>query len=82
MGDNLDMCVYFSAEPYLAKMSGDNLGIQMRKSAYLVTPYQAAKRTSINSTFFSSLSSLSNEYIHCPDPRIQQTIGYNFSKLT
>lgn len=53
------MCVYFSAEPFIMKVSGEEITLQMGKSAYMVCYYPPAKRTSINSEFFRSLSHLS-----------------------
>ena len=81
VGDTIDMCAYFSAEPSIIRMAGEDITLEVNRSAFMVCYYPAAKRTSLNSTFFSSLSLLSCEYIHCPDVRNQQTICYNFNKM-
>lgn len=80
IGDTVDICAYFSAEPALVKCPSGYIP-KIRKSAYMVCYYPVAKRTSLNSAFFSRLTTLSCEYIHCPDVHNKETIAYNFKKL-
>jgi hypothetical protein len=71
IGDVVDMCVYFSAEPCISRIAGREISLALGRSAFLVTCYPPAKRSSVSNTFFTSIANLSCEYIHCADPRNQ-----------
>lgn len=77
----MDLCAYFTAEPFIVKSQND-FSVKVEKSAFLVSVYPPAKRTSLNSAFFSSLANITCEYIHCSNPRNSETVVYNFNKLT
>ena len=47
----------------------------------LVSFYEPATKTSLNNTFFSAVSRFTCDYIHCSDPRNEDSLSTNFKKL-
>lgn len=68
-GEIIDMCCYYSSEPRVARVAGQEVVVRSESGLFMICSYASSALNSSSSAFFSSLAGLSCEYIRCDDPR-------------
>lgn len=81
-GDIIDMCCYYSSEPRVVRIAGQEVIVGSESGLFMICSYPCSALSNSSSAFFSSLAGLSCEYIRCDDPRDEETVCYNFRNLS